>query len=77
MTPFSDSNHQSVTLAVAGMSCGHCVAGVRKALESVPGVSEPAVAIGSATFTVDGADRERVLADAVRAIADAGYTATP
>ncbi len=77
MTLPNDATHQTATLAITGMTCGHCVAAVRKALDTVPGVSDAAVSVGSATFAVDANDRARVLSEAVTAIADAGYTATP
>ncbi len=63
------------TLKIDGMSCGHCVNSVKKALQSVDGVTGEQVAIGSATVEYDPqvASPEK-LVDAVR---DAGYTATP
>jgi len=38
------------TVKIAGMSCGHCVAGVRKALSGIPGVEKLEVEIGQARF---------------------------
>lgn len=38
------------TVKIAGMSCGHCVMGVRKALSSIPGVENLEVEIGQARF---------------------------
>jgi copper chaperone len=65
-----------IQFSISGMSCGHCVAAVKKALGTVPGVASDDVAIGSATVTVaPGADADKVRADAVRAIEDAGYEA--
>lgn len=65
-----------IQLSISGMSCGHCVAAVKKALGTVPGIASDSVAIGSATVTVaPGADSDKVRADAVRAIEDAGYEA--
>ena len=40
------------TLAITGMTCGHCVAAVRRALESVPGVVVRAVELGRAEIDV-------------------------
>ena len=62
-----------VTLSIAGMTCGHCVAAVQEALEGVPGLAASRVAIGSAQLD---AGSDAVVRDAVRAIADAGYAAT-
>lgn len=38
------------TVKISGMSCGHCVAGVKKALGTVPGVQNLEVIIGEAKF---------------------------
>ncbi len=63
----------TVQLAIDGMSCGHCVARVKKALEQVPGATVADVAVGSATVEIDPA---RTSADAlVKAVDDAGYPA--
>jgi copper chaperone len=61
----------SVTIAINGMSCGHCVAAVSKALAAVPGVTAEAVQIGSATVTIDPALGSLSAAEA--AIDTAGY----
>lgn len=58
------------TISISGMSCGHCVTAVRKALQSVPGVTITAVTIGSAAVEHESA---AMLAMAEAAIADAGY----
>ncbi len=59
------------TLALDGMSCGHCVARVQKALASVPGVTVESVKVGSATIAFDGGD---ATLDAIgAALDDAGY----
>ena len=41
----------TTTFTIAGMSCGHCVMHVKKALAEVPGIENMEVAIGSATVT--------------------------
>jgi copper chaperone len=61
----------SVTIAINGMSCGHCVAAVSKALAAVPGVTVEAVQIGSATVAIDPALGSLAAAEA--AIDAAGY----
>ena len=50
------------TLKVKGMSCQHCVAAVKKALESLPGLSQVHVNLdaGEATFANDGVDRGKI-----------------
>ena len=61
------------TLKIDGMSCGHCVASVKKALEELDGVKVEQVAIGSATVEYDPsrATREQI----AEAVNDAGYAA--
>lgn len=41
------------TIKIEGMSCMHCVANVKKALEGLDGVSESNVEIGSARVKYD------------------------
>lgn len=67
------SGRQTLTLAIEGMSCGHCVAAVRRALGETEGVEVKDVAIGSASVTVDpGVASADTVVEAVR---DAGYEA--
>ena len=63
------------TLKIDGMSCGHCVAGVKKALEGLDGVTVENVAVGTATVAYDPAlaSPDKIAG----AVTDAGYTATP
>lgn len=66
----------SVSLSIAGMSCGHCVAAVTRALAGVAGVVDPSVTIGAARFSVaPDADPRGVTAAAIRAIQQEGYEA--
>ena len=60
-----------ITLKIEGMTCHHCVMAVKKAVESVSGVSSSDVSIGSAKIVYDenSADREAFTA----AIQKAGY----
>jgi copper chaperone CopZ len=71
MSESTQETSEPVTIRISGMSCGHCVSAVRKALEAVPGVSVRAVEIGSASVVLDGA--RATLADAEAAIDAAGY----
>ena len=66
------TNSQPVTLAISGMSCGHCVAAVKSALEAAPGVVVQNVAVGSATIALDPATTPDVALEAIR---EAGYSA--
>ncbi len=61
---------ESTTITISGMSCGHCVTAVRKALAAVPGVDVRDVQIGSATIAVPS---PAVLPQVEAAIEDAGY----
>lgn len=66
---------QHLTLKIDGMSCGHCVARVEKALSRLDGVSVRRVVLGSAEI---GYDPSRITFAGIReAIDDAGYTASP
>jgi copper chaperone len=63
------------TLKIDGMSCGHCVASVKRALASLDGVTVENVAVGSATVAYDPAVASpEKIADV---ISDAGYTSAP
>jgi copper chaperone len=64
---------EQMTLNVKGMSCGHCVARVEKALKGVDGVSDVTVSLeaGQAAVSYDSA---KAGLDAFKAaVADAGY----
>lgn len=61
------------SIRVSGMTCGHCVMRVKKAVEGLNGVSESNVSIGLAKIVFDENVTSRdVIA---RAISDAGYKA--
>ena len=65
---------ERVTLTIEGMSCGHCVNAVKRALAGVDGVDVQDVRIGSAQVAYDPA---RTSADAIiDAVNDEGYTAS-
>jgi len=60
------------TLRIKGMSCGHCVKAVEKALGEVPGVERVLVDLGSGTATVE-ASGPLDMAEVRRKIEKAGY----
>ena len=61
-----------IKLKIEGMSCGHCVSAVDRALRSVDGVNVEQVAVGSATVSYDPATTS---ADRItKAIENEGYT---
>jgi Cu+-exporting ATPase len=60
------------TLDITGMSCGHCVARVKKTLEAQPGVQVHDVQVGSADVSVP----DTVALDTiVAALDEAGFAA--
>lgn len=59
-------------LSVQGMTCGHCVSHVTKALEALPGVQSAQVDLASSSATVTG---DASVAAMLAAIAAEGYTA--
>ena len=62
------------SLQISGMSCGHCVGSVEKALKTLDGIEGASVTIGAADVTYDAS---RVTpADIARTVSDAGYAAT-
>ncbi len=63
------------TLKIDGMSCGHCVTAVKRALLDLDGVTVENVAVGTATVQYDPAvaSPEKI----AEAVSDAGYTAAP
>jgi copper chaperone CopZ len=65
---------RQATLHIEGMSCGHCLNAVNRALSALPGVRIDAVRIGRADVSYDEATTTP--ADLETAVADAGYRAT-
>ena len=62
---------QRMSIPIAGMSCGGCVANVRKALTNLPGVEVEEVTVGAATVRFDpGVTSQEALR---AAIVGAGY----
>lgn len=60
-----------ITVKIAGMTCGHCVARVKKALEGIPGISDSDIEIGVAKVSFDENKTNREIIE--KAISDAGY----
>ena len=66
-----------IALRIQGMSCGHCVAAVERALRTTAGLSDVSVQVGRAEFAIAESETQAdVLAKAVDAIGSAGYEAT-
>ena len=69
----------SQTVAVQGMTCGHCVKAVTDEVSAIPGVTDVAVdLVNGGTSTVTITADEPVSDEAVAAAIDeAGYTIAP
>ena len=65
---------RSVELSISGMSCGHCVARVTKALTGLEGLEVDNVRIGAAELRFD--PTRRSIEDILEAVRDAGYEAS-
>jgi copper chaperone CopZ len=65
---------RQATLHIEGMSCGHCLNAVSRALSAVPGVRIEAVRIGRADVSYD--ETTTAPSDLEAVVADAGYRAT-
>jgi copper chaperone CopZ len=65
---------RQATIYIEGMSCGHCLNAVNRALSAVPGVRIDAVRIGRADVSYD--DTTTTPSDLETAVAEAGYRAT-
>lgn len=64
-----------LTLHIEGMSCGHCLNAVNKALAALDGIAIDSVKIGRADLRFDP---ERIaIADIAAAVTAEGYRATP
>jgi copper chaperone len=63
---------ERLSLSIAGMSCGHCVSRVTKALGALDGVSVEHVEVGAAKLSYDP---EKVTGERItRAVDDLGFS---
>lgn len=62
----------NTTLVIDGMSCGHCVGHVTKALSGIGGIEVKSVAVGSAEIAATDAAAVKA---ALASLAEAGYPA--
>ena len=62
-----------VTLAITGMTCGHCVAAVKKALSAVPGVVEVEVTLSPPRAVVSWDPSRTTVEMLTKATAEEGY----
>jgi mercuric transport protein len=68
---------ERVTLGVRGMTCGHCVAAVKKALGAVPGVGEVEVTLAPPRATVSYDPSKATVEALTRATEEEGYPSSP
>lgn len=63
-----------ITMKIDGMTCGHCVSQVTKALKGLEGVEVEQVNVGAATvaYNPDSVSEERI----AQAVEDQGYAVT-
>jgi copper chaperone len=66
---------EDLILKIDGMSCGHCVGQVTKALTQLDSVQVKTVKVGEALVAYD--QREITAADIARAVNEVGYEAQP
>jgi len=66
-----------VTLAITGMTCGHCVAVVKKALAAVPGVEAVEVTLSPPRAVVDCDPSRTTVETLLKATAEEGYPSSP
>jgi len=60
-------------LNIEGMTCDHCTAAVKGALERTPGVDKAVVDLGAGSATVEGAADVQVM---LQAVESEGYRAS-
>jgi copper chaperone len=65
---------KALSLQIEGMSCGHCLNAVNRALSALPGVTLQSIQIGRASLHYD--ESVISLASIREAVSDAGYRAT-
>jgi copper chaperone len=68
-----ESDMETVTLKVNGMTCGGCVASVARVLRGLPGVGSVVVALEPGTAQVTYDAQRTGLPAFKRAVEDAGY----
>jgi copper chaperone CopZ len=62
----------TVTVTVAGMTCGHCASSVREEVASIPGVTAVDVDLASGAVSIDS--EQQVESEAIKgAVEEAGY----
>jgi mercuric transport protein len=68
---------ECVTLEVRGMTCGHCVAAVKRSLEAVPGVGEAKVTLAPPRAEVTYDPSTTTVEAMTKATEEEGYPSSP
>lgn len=68
---------ESVTLEIGGMSCGHCVAAVKRALSGVPGVGEAVVTLDPPRANVSFDPAKVDPKTLAKAVEEEGFSSSP
>lgn len=68
---------ERVTLKVLGMTCGHCVAAVRKSLAGLPGVGEVEVTLEPPQAKISYDPSKTTLDAMKKATEEEGYPSSP
>ncbi len=64
------------SINIEGMTCGHCVESVTKALEGLTGVSEVSVELEDKSAELSYDEAKVGLSEITKAVEDAGFTVT-
>lgn len=64
---------RNTTLAIKGMTCGGCVASVKRVLEALPGVTTADVSLANASASVRHDAAQTDVAGLKRAVEEAGF----
>jgi copper chaperone len=66
----SEQEKSMLRFQVQGMTCGHCVQSVTKAVQAVDAKAQVEVDLAANSVSIEGSDRKDAIAEAIRA---AGY----
>lgn len=64
---------EKIVLKVDGMTCGHCVGKVEKALKELPGIEVSRVDLKKGTAEVKYVKSKQTIEDLNKAVREAGY----
>jgi len=76
LTAVAADKDKTITLNISGMTCQSCATTVEKALKKVGGVKEAKVNLAEKKATVVVASAKTTIASLIKAVDDAGFTAS-